>query len=168
MTTEHTYIFIDFDGVTHPLGGVEDFRCLPLIEEVLRDYDETRIVIASDWRMLYSLPRLTNRFSKDLRERVLDTTPQMFVRRGMQLQGLREREAMQWLARRGLDPTTSAWCAIDDAPGNWPTRSRLVLTDFKHGFCGEDALRLRRLLESLRQGERPAAQPQHAHFMRCA
>ena len=37
--TQPAYIFMDFDGVTHPWGEVEDFRCLPLIEAVVRDYD---------------------------------------------------------------------------------------------------------------------------------
>jgi len=168
MTAQKTYIFMDFDGVTHPLGGVEDFRSLPLIEGVLRDYDEAHIVISSDWRMLYSLPRLSGRFSPDVRPRVLDTTPQLFAHQEAELYGLREREAMLWLSRRQLDAATTAWCAIDDAPGNWPTRSRLVLTDFKRGFGEEDATALRHMLEALRQGVRPRARAQQEGFIRCA
>ena len=57
------YIFLDFDGVTHPWGEVEDFRSLPLIEDVVRRYEESRIVIASDWRTLFSMPRLSARFA---------------------------------------------------------------------------------------------------------
>lgn len=168
MALQDTYVFMDFDGVTHPLGGVEDFRSLPTIENVMRDYDEVRIVISSDWRMLYSLSRLTMRFSPDIRHRVVDTTPQLFARSGPQLHGLREREAMLWLAQRELDETATAWCAIDDAPGNWPTRSRLVLTDFKRGFDEEDAGALRRMLESLRQGVRPRPRQRQESFIRPA
>lgn len=144
------YVFLDFDGVTHPWGEVEDFRCLPELEAVLRDYPETRVVIASDWRTLFSLPKLAARFSEDIRPRVIDTTPTIFPRKPDELYGLREREARQWLARRG---PTAQWLAIDDAPGNWPTRARLVLTDFKHGFTDEDAGRMRRMLEAFRSGE---------------
>lgn len=144
------YVFLDFDGVTHPWGEVEDFRCLPELEAVLRDYPETRVVIASDWRTLFSLPKLVARFSEDIRPRVIDTTPTIFPRKPDELYGLREREASQWLARKGGD---AQWLAIDDAPGNWPTRARLVLTDFKRGFTDEDAGRMRRMLEAFRSGE---------------
>lgn len=144
------YVFLDFDGVTHPWGEVEDFRCLPELEAVLRDYPETRVVIASDWRTLFSLPKLVARFSEDIRPRVIDTTPTIFPRKPDELYGLREREANQWLARKGGD---AQWLAIDDAPGNWPTRARLVLTDFKRGFTDEDAGRMRRMLDAFRSGE---------------
>jgi hypothetical protein len=157
--SQATYIFIDFDGVTHPWGEVEDFRCLPLIETVLREFDEARLVIASDWRMLFSLQKLVARFSEDIRPRVAGATPHMLPKRGVDLHGLREREAMLWLAQHVPDITCANWCAIDDAPGNWLTRSRLVLTDFKRGFCDEDAAVLRRLLRDFRLGQQQAAVP---------
>ncbi len=146
------FVFMDFDGVTHPWGEVEDFRCLPLIEAVLRDYPETRVVIASDWRMLFSLAKLVSRFSEDLRPRVAGATPHMLPKRGSDLHGMREREALLWLSQHVPDVATAAWCAIDDAPGNWLTRSRLVLTDFKRGFTEEDAGALRRMLDGFREG----------------
>ncbi|WP_298623468.1 HAD domain-containing protein [uncultured Zoogloea sp.] len=144
------YVFLDFDGVTHPWREAEDFRCLPVLEAVLRDYPETRVVIASDWRTLFSLPKLRARFSPDIQPRVIDTTPAIFPRSPNELYGLREREARQWLAAKA---PTASWLAIDDAPGNWPTRARLVLTDFKQGFTEEDAGRMRRLLDAFRAGQ---------------
>lgn len=150
--TQLSYIFMDFDGVTHPWGEVEDFRCLPLIESVIREFPEARIVISSDWRMLFSLSRLVNRFSEDMRPRVAGASPHLIPRRGPELHGLREREALLWLGQHVPDVSTAAWCAIDDAPGNWLTRSRLILTDFKRGFTDEDAVALRRMLERFRSG----------------
>ena len=150
------YVFLDFDGVTHPWGEAEDFRCLPLLESVLREYPETRVVIASDWRTLFSLTKLAARFAEDIRPRVVDCSPTIFPRNPNELYGLREREARQWLERRAPD---AQWLAIDDAPGNWPTRPRLVLTDFKQGFSDEDAGRLRRMLDAFRAG---GAQPEAA------
>ena len=144
------YVFLDFDGVTHPWREAEDFRCLPVLEAVLRDYPETRVVIASDWRTLFSLQKLSARFSEDLRARVIDCSPTIFPRTPNELYGLREREARQWLAAKA---PTASWLAIDDAPGNWPTRARLVLTDFKQGFTEEDAGRMRRLLDAFRAGQ---------------
>ena len=127
--TRNTYIFMDFDGVTHPWGEVEDFRCLPLIEAVLREFEEARVVIASDWRMLFSMQKLLTRFAEDIRPRIAGATPHMLPKSGTELHGLREREAMLWLAQHEADHRSAAWCALDDAPGNWMTRSRLLLTD---------------------------------------
>ncbi|MCM2253518.1 MAG: HAD domain-containing protein, partial [Ramlibacter sp.] len=76
-----------------------------------------------------------------------------------ELHGLREREAMLWLAQHEPDIETAPWCALDDAPGNWLTRSRLVLTDFKRGFIEEDADALRRMLNGFREGLPDNARP---------
>ena len=119
------------------------------LEAVLRDFPETRVVISSDWRTLFSLPKLVARFSEDIRPRVIDVTPTIFPRNPNELYGLREREARQWLAAKA---PTAEWLAVDDAPGNWPTRPRLVLTDFKQGFTDEDAGRMRRMLDAFRAG----------------
>jgi hypothetical protein len=145
---------MDFDGVTHPWGEVEDFHCLPRIEAVVREFPEARIVIASDWRMLFSLSKLVARFSEDVRAQIAGVTPHLLPKTGAELHGLREREAMQWLAQHDADAADGAWCAIDDAPGNWLSRSRLILTDFKRGFTDEDAGALRRMLQGFREGRR--------------
>ncbi|MDX9716862.1 HAD domain-containing protein [Thauera sp. AutoDN2] len=149
-----TYIFMDFDGVTHPWGEAEDFRCLPRIEAVVREFSEARIVIASDWRMLFSLSRLITRFAEDVRAQIAGVTPQLLPKTGAELHGLREREAMVWLAQHEASPGDAAWCAIDDAPGNWLSRPRLILTDFKRGFTAEDEGALRRVLQGFRDGKR--------------
>ncbi|MDR2261156.1 MAG: hypothetical protein LBE06_09595 [Azoarcus sp.] len=150
--TNPIYIFMDFDGVTHPWGEAEDFHCLPLIEAVLRDFDEARIIISSDWRMLFSLPKLRARFSEDIRPRVEGVTPHILPRRSNELHGLREHEAMMWLRQHTTDVAEAAWCALDDAPGNWISRSRLILTDFKRGFTEEDAESMRHMLQAFRNG----------------
>lgn len=166
--TRHSYIFMDFDGVTHPWGEVEDFRCLPHIEAVVRDYEEARIVITSDWRMLFSLSKLVGRFAEDIRPRVCGATPHVIPKNGAELHGLREREAMLWLAQHEANPAEAAWCAIDDAPGNWLTRSRLVLTDFKRGFTEEDAGALRRMLDNFRAGTPLSAVSRERSYLRRA
>lgn len=156
------YLFLDFDGVTHPWGGVEDFRCLPLVEDLVREFEEIHIVITSDWRMLFSIHKLTARFSEDIRGRIAGATPQVLPKRGPELHGLREREARQWLDRH--QAADAHWLAIDDAPGNWTTRSRLVLTDFKQGFTEEDARVARRLLSSFRDGSFHDPNPSGHHL----
>ena len=163
--TRTSYIFLDFDGVAHPWGEAEDFRCLPLIEAVVRAHDEARIVISADWRMLFSMSELVQHFAEDIRPRIAGTTPHLVPRRGSDLHGLREREAMAWLAQHEPDPLQVLWCAIDDAPGNWLTRSRLVLTDFKRGFTEEDAAHLHRLLESFAAGDHLDTPPTPASLL---
>jgi hypothetical protein len=157
--TRTAYIFMDFDGVTHPWGEVEDFRCLPHMEAVVREFPEARIVIASDWRMLFSMQKLMARFSEDVRPQIAGATPHLLPKTGAELHGLREREAMLWLGQHEANPAEVAWCAIDDAPGNWLSRSRLILTDFKRGFTIEDAHALRRMLLGFRAGLSKAPEP---------
>jgi hypothetical protein len=45
------------DGVTHPEPheAEELFTLLPLIEEVLRDFEASKIVISSSWREVHLL-----------------------------------------------------------------------------------------------------------------
>ncbi|MCB1939235.1 MAG: hypothetical protein KDF24_10210 [Rhodocyclaceae bacterium] len=166
MPRPDVYVFLDFDGVTHPWREVEDFRCLPRIEAVLREFEEARIVITSDWRTVFSQTRLAARFAEDIRPRIAGVTPLLLPKNGRSFFGLREAEARQWLAAHKAGD--AAWLAIDDAPGNWPTRARLILTDFKRGFLDEDAARLRAALQAIRAGawqdEDPA--PRHFHWAR--
>ncbi|MET3620106.1 HAD domain-containing protein [Burkholderia ambifaria] len=58
-------LFLDFDGVLHPLGEIaldencrlienpDLFRWRPILEQLLRPFPEIRIVISSDWRRLF-------------------------------------------------------------------------------------------------------------------
>ena len=103
------YVFLDFDGVTHPWSESEDFRCLPVLEAVLRDYPETRVVIASDWRTLFSLPKLAARFSEDIRERVIDTTPSGRHGSGW-LPRRRKRRGWRSTMRRATGRAATGWC----------------------------------------------------------
>ncbi|WP_162600983.1 HAD domain-containing protein [Paraburkholderia sp. C35] len=63
-------LFLDFDGVLHPVGepAVDDnFRLIenpglfvwrPLLERILEPYPQIRIVVSSDWRRLFDDPTL--------------------------------------------------------------------------------------------------------------
>ena len=76
-------VFLDFDGVVHP-EGLQDssqlFCRLPLIEEVLREFQIVEIVISSAWRLEYREPvqaviELRAHFSADIAPRVVGVTP---------------------------------------------------------------------------------------------
>jgi hypothetical protein len=76
------FLFLDFDGVLHPVGerALDDDFCLienpglfiwrPIQEALLAQYPAVRIIISSDWRRLFDdatlirlLGPLSNRFA---------------------------------------------------------------------------------------------------------
>ncbi|QDL36465.1 HAD domain-containing protein [Rhodoferax sediminis] len=146
-------VFLDFDGVTHPEPCEVDalFGRLPLIEEVLREFDATRIVISSSWREVHPLGELLEFFSKDLAERVIDVTPGLERLDNGWLPGQsrrfeRQRECEHWM--RQNRPWDTPWLAIDDR-AHWfePQCRHLLLTDHRQGFAVDDAPRLRAMIE---------------------
>ena len=120
------YIFLDFDGVTHPWGEVEDFRSLPLIEDVGSTLRGSRIVIASDWRTLFSMPRLSARFAPDIRPRVVA-----------------RRVALTWCPSAAWICTvcasakhvTGSRSALKRTPNGWPSTMHRQLANGARGLC---------------------------------
>jgi HAD domain in Swiss Army Knife RNA repair proteins len=55
-------IFLDFDGVLHPLEpeslGLQRFCWLPVLIGLLRGHDDVQIVVHSTWRYEYTNPEL--------------------------------------------------------------------------------------------------------------
>ncbi|MDQ7747479.1 HAD domain-containing protein [Hydrogenophaga pseudoflava] len=55
-------IFLDFDGVLHPLEpeslGLEKFCWLPVLTSLLSGHDDVQIVVHSTWRYEYTNPEL--------------------------------------------------------------------------------------------------------------
>ena len=103
MTASPLFIFLDFDGVTHPTfprKGLSDadcqlFACVPRLEAVLRGLDDDwRIVVTSTWRFRESLAALKLHFSPDLRDRVVATTS---LDGNLQEPGGRRKEVLAWL-----------------------------------------------------------------------
>lgn len=70
------YLFLNFDGVLHPVGAqVNRLFCqLELLETWLRLHPSGRIVISSSWRIRHPLDELREIFSEDLRLRVVGAT----------------------------------------------------------------------------------------------
>lgn len=67
-------IFLDFDGVLHPLNagstGLQHFCWLPVLARLLEPYDDVRIVVHSTWRYIHT--------DDELRE-LLETLGHRFV-----------------------------------------------------------------------------------------
>jgi hypothetical protein len=148
-------VFLDFDGVTHPdpceTGRL--FTKLPLIEEVLRRFNECKIVISSSWRVVHPLDEMRGYFAVDMQSRVIGMTPEhRALRGGLVSSYSRQWECEAWLRgervwlpqQRRLD---SPWIAIDDRD-DWfsPDCTNLLTTNSQTGFTPDDAIRLERML----------------------
>lgn len=115
------HLFLDFDGVLHPVGaGPAQWFCqLPLLERFLReDAPHWAVVISSSWRDDHTMAELREVFSSDLRGRILGTTPAddapgLHSTWGAQASLYpREIQIRHYLAQRGL--SSSDWLALDD------------------------------------------------------
>jgi hypothetical protein len=159
-------LFLDFDGVLHPVGSTpaQCFACLPLLEEFLRiEAPSWQVVISSSWREYYSRQQLLELFSPDLRARIIGSTPfdgdrSLHATWGAQASLYpREIQIRHFLAQRGLDADN--WVALDDM--KWWFRDaeandHLVLCNPEIGLSESDLVRLRIKL-------RPERSPSNLH-----
>ena len=127
-------LFLDFDGVTHPISGSLPFEpsCINALSTVVKQLD-AKIVIASTWRYKFSLDDMQEFLGKTLAPRVIDITPDLDL--DPFLQWPRAREVAAWLeSNKSLDRT---WVAIDDEEGNYP-QGLSYLCERNKGFTNSD------------------------------
>jgi len=124
-------LFLDFDGVLHPVSReTGTFVHLVYFETVIRDFPEVDIVVSSAWREDHSLKELQSFFSVDIKQRVIDVTP---VLHHLSHQYLRQAEILLWLREAGRE--YEGWIAMDDS--DWlfsPACRNLILVDTNIGF----------------------------------
>ncbi|MDB5807634.1 MAG: uncharacterized protein JWN73_4956 [Betaproteobacteria bacterium] len=143
-------LFLDFDGVLHPVGGVPERQRmgkLPLLEALLREpgLEGVGIVISSTWRVIHTAAQLRSLFAPDMRERVLGCTPQLEQHRTPHR---RYEDISAWLRAH---PAIREWVALDDdfhgfAP---EAHARTVFTNSDTGLTPRDIDVLRaRLLQA--------------------
>ncbi len=142
-------LFLDFDGVLHPLDTEDElFTSLPLLEAVLREASHVEVVISSAWREHHPLDELRGFFGPDLRPRIIDVTPVGCDTDDLPLEVqayLRHSECLWWL--RQHRPPGTPWLALDDQPGLWGfSCPNLMLIDSSTGLTARDARELRRRL----------------------
>lgn len=146
-------LFLDFDGVTHPLHCHESkhFSCLKGVEDVLRQVPPVDVVISSTWRLHYPLEVLKARFSADIAERVVGVTPYQVSTEAVPARFLsfpRHAECIAWM--RANRQSYDVWLAIDDRPYLFePFFSGVVVTDSRLGATGDALEKLRHELERL-------------------
>ena len=146
-------LFLDFDGVLHPVFGSRelDFCRLPLLETVLRGAPEVRIVVSSTWREVFGLAQLRSRFSPDIAARIVGATPVLPGRS-------RHAEIMAYLQRHARHDTQ--WVALDDTPAEFPRGCPyLVRCDPRSGLTEPVARDLARRLAEMEASASPPELP---------
>ena len=157
-------VFLDFDGVVHP-EGLQDssqlFCRLPLIEEVLREFQIVEIVISSAWRLEYREPvqaviELRAHFSADIAPRILGVTPQcVYLTTKNAPAGLtkydRHWECEAWMQTHRAPGTR--WMALDDRTYLFePNAANLMAFDLNEAFTAAHQDKLREFLTALVDG----------------
>jgi len=140
------YIFLDFDGVLKPLTQVNtpnvfNRDCLDAFENVVRRYDNIKIVISSTWKLAFSLREIKRLFSPDIQKLIVGMTPDTY---GQITPYERHKEVLAYLKQNEED---NSWVAIDDDPEHFPKKCTVILTESSIGFNHTSALELREILE---------------------
>jgi len=141
------YIFLDIDGVLKALTqgntpNVFDQDCLDAFENVVRRYDNIKIVISSTWKLVYSLKKIRQLFSDDIQPLIAGMTPDTYGR----IESYeRYSEVLAYLKHVGDED--AEWIAIDDDPEHYPKKCAVILTESYIGFNHTSALELREILE---------------------
>lgn len=140
-------LFLDFDGVLHPLmrRGL-DFCRLPLLWEILRAALEVRVVFSTSWREVYRPDEIvefvTYGGGEDLAHRIIGQTPSLenegrYWRRDLEIQS--------WL---DANHHTGQWLALDDMPeifsGGHPN---LYVVDGTRGLTNEDVFAILEIIK---------------------
>ena len=139
-------LFLDFDGVMHPVNQTDLFCREERLASVLRDFPCVEVVISSSWRETYTLKNMLTFFLTDLQSRIVGVTPVVEIRDAVDVSGVRLREINKYLVDTGN--RHRRWVALDDAPELFlPRCAQLVLCDGNHGFGAAEEQTLRAWLQ---------------------
>lgn len=111
-------LFLDFDGVLHPLGK-ECFTHNPVFEALLREYPFVKVVFSTSWRHGHDndIGRLAEYFSEDVRDRFIGCTPYLQEKWPPYIKHERYKEIIAYM--EGIS-YNGPWVALDDANDLFP------------------------------------------------
>lgn len=133
--TPRYLIFLDFDGVLHPVDAAHDsqrFRpeSITLVNRIA-DYVDARIVLSTAWRMEGDLEKY-NRWFKN---RVIGATPINPLDMGEKHP--RYQEVLRYLRENQFQQVP--WVAIDDKASHFPPHSPAFITNGQKGLTEGNA-----------------------------
>jgi hypothetical protein len=128
------FVFLDFDGVTHPVSGATPFQhsCLNALELAFTRIN-AEIIITSTWRLDRSINEIRILLGENIGKRVIDVTPNLDL--DPYIKWPRAREVIAWLDYNGMEEKT--WSSIDDEAGNYP-EGYSFLCNNRTGFTKSD------------------------------
>lgn len=139
------FLFLDIDGVMHPVHTDRLLCREEHLARVLRDFPHVEIVISSTWRETKTLSTIQSFFKTDLRNRIVGVTPVIEIRDAGDVQEVRWREIQQYLS--GTGNRHHRWVALDDAPELFPSDcAELVLCQSELGFADATEAAIRKTL----------------------
>ena len=109
-------LYLDFDGVLHPVKGGEPFAAVPVLEWLLEPYADLKIVLSTSWIKTYGYHQSLDFLPEGIRRRVIDGTY------GPRPAGAFFSTLTRWEQILGhvqqLRP--DRWLALDDDDRGWP------------------------------------------------
>lgn len=146
-TSPNTLLFLDFDGVTHPVPGQTPQSISELensgiygdgqffkrenviqVNRLIHELD-AKVVITSSWRREFPW----NFFNRLFLERVIGQTPSLPIAR-------KYNEVKHFLVEKQLHRTP--WIALDDDRAHYPEIKNIHFTDSTTGLTADDVDRI--------------------------
>jgi hypothetical protein len=126
-------LFLDFDGVVHPLVSAETFvpHCVACVNDVA-DALDARIVLSTAWR-----GPDWHRYNTLFNDRVIGHTPELF---DLSVRHIRYQEIRAFLREQEWE--SIPWLALDDMPEMFPPGAPVYAVDGEVGLTREDAGRV--------------------------
>ena len=138
-------IFLDFDGVTHPVSANNKYfrhDCIQSIYSAINLYN-AKIVITSTWRLDMAFDQMVEHLGT-LGTYVVDCTPEInepFIRHVRQL------EVEKYLSENNLRRVP--WIAIDDNAAFYRDDAPVLIVNGRKGFSLHDVQPLKDLIDKV-------------------
>jgi hypothetical protein len=126
-------IFLDIDGVVHPVGGGSDTflpACTTILEKIITQYNPD-IIISSTWKDAYTLKEIIHFFPPSIQENIKDKTPN---HRDDMIEFKRDIECRGYIKKY---KRTDLFLAIDDDPNHF-NKVPVFLTNAETGLVDTD------------------------------